>query len=387
MNCTNCGLQLPVGARACPNCGTRVPTPYDAAGASQYDATFVSSPNPYDPPSGAEAIPPYNSTVPASQSSVDMAGLARPVPMPATGYGSNPYGVPPLDPYSTPPPPTLYNVSANPYEVSAPPPPPPPRRNNQLGLIIGIIVLILILIGAGIGVFVFLRSNGTATTSTPPPSTTAPFTPTPTAIPATATATALQNLYTQSTSGTPILNDPLTAGDNYAWDNSVDSVGNTCAFKGGAYHSVAVAQPPSLNTCFAGATNFNNFAFQIQVTIIKGHNGGILFRGDNNSQNGYQFRMNSDGTYKLDSASVDSSGSFNLKPLLSGSSPAIKQGLNQPNVVTVIAQGSDLVFYINGQYVDSTQDTTYTKGQIGIYTDSDTGAVEATFSHAQVWKL
>jgi hypothetical protein len=46
-----------------------------------------------------------------------------------------------------------------------------------------------------------------------------------------------------------------------------------------------------------------------------------------------------------------------------------------------------LYFYINGQYVTRASDQSYQTGEIGVYVESDAGAVAAYFHNAQVWKL
>jgi len=195
---------------------------------------------------------------------------------------------------------------------------------------------------------------------------------------ATATATALQSIYTQATSGTPALNDPLSGQDNNNW-----SLGSTCAFSGGAYHALE-SQKNFFAVCLAQANNYTNFAYQVQVKITKGANGGIIFRSDSAGANFYIFSIGQDGNYFLDSYKNDSS----LKGLSSGPSSAIKTGLNQSNLVAVVAQGSSFYLYVNQQYVATAHDSTYGSGEIGVFGgDFDTPPADVAFNNAQVWKL
>jgi hypothetical protein len=47
-------------------------------------------------------------------------------------------------------------------------------------------------------------------------------------------------------------------------------------------------------------------------------------------------------------------------------STAIKAGLGQPNIITVIAIGSTLNFYVNRQFVSTVQDSSSASGAIGL---------------------
>src|ERR1700694_1770515 len=118
MYCESCGYQLPLGAKACPNCGALSPAYHANSGASPYDPTQ---------PAGSS----FDAIVP-------------PPPPPSTDYGPNPYDVPLQSPRDV-----------NPYTV--PPPPPPPRKASPL--ILGILaVLVLLIVGASVG-FALLRNN------------------------------------------------------------------------------------------------------------------------------------------------------------------------------------------------------------------------------------
>ena len=125
---------------------------------------------------------------------------------------------------------------------------------------------------------------------------------------------------------------------------------------------------------------FLNFALQVQMTIIRGPSGGLLFRS-NLAGTFYAFSISTDGTYFLERISPGSiAGKIQITPLARGSSPAINQGINQSNTLTVVAQGNTLYLYVNGQYVDSASDSTLTSGAIGVFT---LGA-EAAFSNLKV---
>lgn len=204
---------------------------------------------------------------------------------------------------------------------------------------------------------------------------------------ASATAAALQNILTQATSGSPALNDPLSAQSSSNWDElapSSSSVNGSCTFTGGTYHSI-MPQKGFFQPCFAENSSFSNFAFQVQMTITQGDEGGIIFRANPANSQFYLFRISKDGAYDL-FLYVDSQGSH-AKNLLSNSSSLIKTGLNQTNTITVVAQGGSLYFYINQQYLDSASNTMYLSGKIGVFAESNTNPTNVAFSNAQVWTL
>src|SRR5260221_9534283 len=171
MYCEACGTQLPLGAKACPNCGTLTPAYY-----------------------ADSSVSPHDSTQAASGSSFD--ALVAPPPS-STQYGTNQYDASLQNPYEV-----------NPYTAPAPPPQPPRKVSPaMLGILI---VLVLLIAGASVG-FVLLRNNQVKA-NLPPSVTSGPTRDTDNAaVNATATATAFYSLYdTDTSSSLPTKNDPLS---------------------------------------------------------------------------------------------------------------------------------------------------------------------------------
>lgn len=199
---------------------------------------------------------------------------------------------------------------------------------------------------------------------------------------ATASANTPQAIYNRITSSSPVLDDPLSKNDSYKWQEYTDPGGFGCIITGGAYH--IYLQPYAYLVCIAEYTNFSNFAYQVQMTIIRGESGGIVFRVvDFNTNKFYYFYISSDGTYALALSRDEHSSHDRL--LRSGSSSFIKRGLKQSNLIAVVASGSNIYLYVNKQYVTSVRDSTYSSGQIGVYATDITAPTEVAFSHAQVW--
>jgi len=209
---------------------------------------------------------------------------------------------------------------------------------------------------------------------------------TATAISATATVQAIVNA-TATAYATAVAFGKLALDDSLqdnnkgnGWDITPIAGGAGCVFTGGAYHSV-VSQQGYFSTCFAQSTSFSNFSYQVQMTFLSGNQGGIAFRADSGKGAFYYFYINRNGTYTL--AIYDT---YNpIKILSQGPSSAIKAGLNETNLIAVVANGSTIDLYINMQHVNSVTDNTYSQGQIGVIADDTGNATEVVFSNAKVW--
>jgi hypothetical protein len=335
MHCQSCGVQLPAKARACPNCGTFTPAYYANSGAS-----------------------PHASTRPAESGSSPYAVSA---PSPSTQYGSKPSDIPLQSPYNV-----------NPYNAV----PPPPRKVSpvMLGILIAVVLLV---VGASVG-FVLLR-NHQAKTNIPPTTTTSTVNNTGNpAANATATATAAIDPYPPA-NGQLAFDDPLS--QPYQWDNYTnDSLGLTCQFSNGAYH-VSESKIGYVYTC-PDQAQFNNFAFEVQMTILHGDCGGIIFRIDTTRNKYYLFVVCATGYYGLE-AGLDNT---HFKTLVNKFSPAITSGYNQLNTIAVVANGSTLNLYVDHTKIDSVSNNTSNgAGFIGLAADAASYPTEVAYSNAKVW--
>jgi serine/threonine protein kinase len=195
---------------------------------------------------------------------------------------------------------------------------------------------------------------------------------------------AVENPYTHS--GTLVLTDHLSDNSKgYNWDENTN-----CAFKDGTYHAIA-PNPQYGDYCIADAS-FDNFAYEVHMQILQGDGGGINFRVTSTSVNQYyELFVYKNGYYELDVTTQT------ISILASGNSPAIKQGLNQINVIGVVAQGPKITVYINDQQVATANDSTFKSGRIGVEANpfgtdgnpsSSTGhPTEVAYSNVRVWTL
>jgi len=198
---------------------------------------------------------------------------------------------------------------------------------------------------------------------------------------ATARAAAIdpQQLYTQITSSTPSITDPLNNADNSIWETTT-----SCNLTNGAYHA-SVSTMRVIVFCRALSTDFRNVAFQVQMTILKGDLGGLMFRGSIDASNqvqSYFFALDPVGGFHLFTLVGGT-----LNPLHEDTSPAITSGLNNPNLITVIAQDNRFYLYVNKQFVAVVRDNSYSSGEVGLFALDLKLPTDIVFSNAQMWAL
>ncbi|QBD79115.1 hypothetical protein EPA93_25280 [Ktedonosporobacter rubrisoli] len=371
-HCLECGVSLPSGANICPNCHTQLP--YKQRIASTYPIQDASPPAPLSRPSAVPETPP-----PGSQKS---------------------YPTRPLAPHQL-----ASSATPSPYS-----PEQPGRRGLSKGMAILLFCISLLLLFSGLGLIFYtsiarpnqLRAEATATVQTlltgdARSTTTANVQSTATAqaytrvtatahtqatVEAAATATALQQLYLQATGGSPVLYSPLAHQDRADWDIYDATGGGGCSFAHGALHA-SVQQKQFYAPCFAHATNFHNFAFQVEMTILKGDEGGLVFRANNSNAHFYYFRVGRDGLFSLFIAKDDR----HSMAITFDTSRAIKTDPGDSNLLTVVAKDNNFYLYINKQFVGSANDSTYSVGQIGIFAGDNTNPTDVAFQNARVWIL
>lgn len=197
-------------------------------------------------------------------------------------------------------------------------------------------------------------------------------------------ASVLQQVYTQSTSGTMVLYDPMYVQDNNNWDTGIWDTYDSCSFTAGAYH-IKLGQTNYYGWCIAEQPSFSNFAFQVQMTVLKGDGGGILVRSAGKQGKYYAFSIGEDGSYEL---TLYYDESFTgQQTIQDGTSSAIKKGPNATNSVTAVAKGGNIYLYVNKQSIVSIYDTTYSAGQIGLVAEEGSEPTDVAFQNVEVWTL
>lgn len=355
--------------------------------------TLTAYPTPPVRPSSEYAAKAFEPAMPASvPTEIDQpARYAPPPPV----YPQTPSGGPQSYPGSYPNYPTPY--------PTYPPQQVPQQPNTRSGALTTVIALLVFLLLVGSGFFFYFdyyqpnqaHSAATATAQALTQATahaqatgTARIAQSTVQAAATgtaetqATAAAQQKLYAQATSGTPALSDSLSSQTGHLWDES-DTSSGSCKFTNGDYHSL-MPTATFFQPCYAENSNFSNFTFQVDMAIIHGDEGGILFRSDNVNNKFYLFQIDIHGNYTL-YLYINSHGSQAMR-LLHGSTNFMK-GLNQLNEITLVAQGKQFSFYLNKHFLAETNDATYASGKIGVFAESITQATDVAFTNAKVWTL
>lgn len=248
------------------------------------------------------------------------------------------------------------------------------RSISLFNVLIAVLIMAVIFSGAIVIDAVSLLLQGKN-----PPATVTTHPVSPTSEPensSTATAVIAYSLFARSESAMQVINDPLKSsmhGGTWSQDKG-------CVFSSQDYHAIVLHT--GFKMCFAGGTILTDFTFQVQMTIIKGELGGIVFRAtpSQNSVDAYYFEISSNGSYGLFNVQNNTTTS-----LRSGNSPLFKNGFNQPNLLTVIARGTTIIIFINKQYALTITDSTYKSGIFGMIAQTLNKPTEVAFSNAEVW--
>jgi 3-keto-disaccharide hydrolase len=199
---------------------------------------------------------------------------------------------------------------------------------------------------------------------------------------ATTTANSPQNIYNLTTGKNPSFTDPLDGQHSGLW-GKYSNGSSSCAFANGAYH-IQISAQETYYTCLSTGGDFTNYVFQVQFKIIKGSEAGIIFRSTNSIFASYTYTINYTGLYTLGIVFNSQQGTV----LAFGRSPAIKTGLNQLNLISVLLRGDEIDLFINKQFVTSVHDQTHPSGAIGLIADNTTHiSTDSAFSNAQFWNL
>jgi len=199
-------------------------------------------------------------------------------------------------------------------------------------------------------------------------------------------------IYTQVLCRHALLTSELDRQDSLQWNES-----EQCRFQQGAYH-VLLPATSYVAECFAHAGPFGpNFALQVDITILKGYSGGLVFRAEGPSSNWdvITSRIPIDiwGQYNFDLASTNIPCHLSKDPIAPTYcySPhgTITYGTGVTNTMTVIALGPQVYIYVNGFFIDQAQApaSSHLTGFIGVFANGSKTTADVAFRHLQIWNL
>ena len=255
-------------------------------------------------------------------------------------------------------------------------PPLPVQRSKAwvwwlVGGVLGLLCIIAVVILLPVGRNTLSLVAPSTRTRTPYPTATIDFHATQTAVrqaenisQATATAQAARNLLDQASDWQVILSEPFDVNRNF-WGTGSSTL--SCmtvlrSLKDGKYTLIANAKEGCLWFAWPDLKNVEDFYLSVECKQTS---------GAESAHCGVGFRLTSDADYYYFTIGTDKSAHAGLlyndewKTLLNSDEVlALKPW--QANRITVIAEGSRFVFFINEQFIAEVFDSTLSLGKIGL---------------------
>ncbi len=239
------------------------------------------------------------------------------------------------------------------------------KRIPEVGYVIGVAILLLVLIAGTILVAVRSRSSTSGGNHTP--------------------------ARTQRGRAAALTPAPLFS-DNFASDGKGWEIGQGKGYSstvGGNQMILSEANHKVLFSAIPVKTMFTNFSATTTLTLLQGDPGdsaGLYVRGNRTFTQGYMIDVYGNGMFDIYKIFPNSGNdAYLVQPT---PSPAINP-LGQPNKLTVIMKGAQIIVQINNTQVASVTDTNhaYLHGQIALFAENGmtSDGVKASFNEIIVY--
>ena len=404
--CLRCGMPLLANAVNCGQCGAynAIPQPNgpvqstanfnpqwgggqarpDSTGSGQYPGSWGPPPMPPMQNVPSQSMPAGNTYMPQSS---QFNGPSQQLPFPGQNFGQpssfqqayihNNGIAPQQNPFARSPSATLggiqpggmngNGIAFNDYEQSY-----EEKRGPRVGLIIGIVLLLIVLIGGGFAGFTFVKNqaqnNNTASVTTKPVVIT-----TPTVKP------LFSDTFAKNSAGWDLTSNP---------GKFLVKIGNGSMTLEDDENRLLPEVIPN--------KSFSDFRLDVDATLTKGdrNNGyGVYIRGGSSQDSVllgtyYRFELYGDGTYALFKGTLDSSGNSQSVKVQDYSQNAAIKPEGDINHITIIANGPDMTFMVNGQTLYKYHDTSYKDGSVALFVSNLpklTPGAQATFSNLAIF--
>ena len=248
------------------------------------------------------------------------------------------------------------------------------RKGPRVGLIIGIVLLVAILIGGGFAGFNIIenqaQNNSAANTNS-------------------------KSVVITTPTVKPLFSDTFIS-HNAGWDLT-SAPGKFSVNIANGSMTLEDDENLLLPEVIPGKS-FSNFQLEVDAALTKGDNSngyGVYIRGGSGQDNAllgvyYRFELYGDGSYALFKGSLDSSGNSQSVKVQGYPTNAAIQPERHTNHITIIANGPDITFMVNGQTIYKYHDTSYRGGSVALFVSNlpklKPGA-QATFSHLGIFPL
>ncbi len=183
--------------------------------------------------------------------------------------------------------------------------------------------------------------------------------------------------------------DPYLETFDAAGNWRTESDGQTAGFIENGVYNLSVEADVQLVWTTAGES-FVNGRYAVEATQTEGpldSGYGMLFRVDDTTDSFYLFEISGDGFVWIGRHD----NGEDAGPIIGQwwfESPAVRQGLDQTNVLAVQAEAGNLIFYVNDQEVGRITDNTYGRGDIGLMVETlGQGGVSVQFDNFSVTPL
>ncbi|HEX7734912.1 MAG TPA: protein kinase [Ktedonobacteraceae bacterium] len=304
------------------------------------------------------------------------SSLAAPASLTRFDSPARPAQQPVVPAPKTPVVPSPFSWAPGPQFAPAPRPVPQKASSGGKGVFLISLVLLIVLAGAGGAYYYFVlkgnQTNPRVYNPTPDPNVHKQPTVSPHANPYTGTMPTLS------------FTDPLSQPNMWQSVQNNQLTNGYCLFEQGTYHASSNV-PGSYTLCPASARqpSTSDMTFEVQMQIVHGACGGVLFRGDFQQGNFYYFDVCYDGLHYLTTYA-----GFKLLqklPVQGAALTALQKDAQATITIGIVAQGTALTFFLNGQQVDQLTDSTYTSGQIALFCFDINDPTEVIFSNARLW--
>jgi hypothetical protein len=180
----------------------------------------------------------------------------------------------------------------------------------------------------------------------------------------------------------PVLYSDDFRDPSSGWDVSSDEDAERGYFHGEYY---ILVKKPQMDAWGTPGRNFADFRLEVDARKVAGpdkNDFGVIVR-HRDDDNFYAFLIRSDGYYEVLKQVNDE-----WETLVEWTTSLhIKLG-QSTNHLTLIAQGADFSFYVNGKHLVDVMDTSFAEGDIGLIAGAfDEAGVKIHFDDLEVWAL
>jgi hypothetical protein len=114
---------------------------------------------------------------------------------------------------------------------------------------------------------------------------------------------------------------------------------------------------------------------------------GVIFRVSSDGTDFYGFTLTRDGKYTLWRCQDPCQDSSDFVDIISyTASPTVKTG-TATNHIKVVAQGDQIAFYVNDQWLNTVTDDTLSGGTVGLFLNNKDANAKAAFEHLKISKI